>query len=117
MSRSRVLLLLAFLLSSIIHAAFADVAVDVRTGANLAPQAGEASYVVAIDDCTALEAIEVVAGSFNRTFALSETSRIDGSATGCLLAFEASGDGFLEPEVTLRFIGGATHVQPLLIRA
>lgn len=90
--------------------AAADVPVDIRAAVSLEAEAGQVSYVLAIGDCTSLQSITLNAGSADAVVPVAETARIEGSATGCQLAFEAGGAGALEPEVTLTFLDATTQV-------
>ena len=75
--------------------AVADVDVDIRVSGMVGSHPEQVGYVASIADCTGLSNLQVSSGGFQNTFAPSETTRLQGSATGCQLSFEGTGAGSL----------------------
>ncbi|MGD8594287.1 MAG: hypothetical protein PVF82_15750, partial [Gammaproteobacteria bacterium] len=88
----------------------AQTLVDIRTTQAIGSSAGTISYRAAIGDCTDLTSIQISAGGTQETLEPSQASRVENSPTACDFSFNGTGDGMLNPQVTLNFRDGSNQV-------
>ena len=87
------------------------VPVDFQVNGKLNSDTAElVAYRLAIGDCSGVSSVEITAGNFAVSLNTAELNPISLGSTSCKYDFTADGDGRLQPQATLQFVGQPPQV-------